>query len=85
MVVSGEVEAAPSAKVGGPARWSREASAAGHGDSEEVELRDEVRDKYSRLGEISLYEILGVERNATPAQVKRAYIKAAKRLHPDAL
>ena len=35
---------------------------------------------YALLG-----ELLGVERDATPAQIKRSYIQAAKRLHPDAL
>jgi len=30
-----------------------------------------------------LYKILGVEREATPAQIKRAFRKLAKRLHPD--
>ena len=50
-----------------------------------VGLRDEVREKHGRLREISLYELLGVERDATTAQIKRAYITAAKRLHPDAL
>jgi DnaJ-class molecular chaperone len=48
-------------------------------------LRDEVREKHGRLREITFYELLGVERDAPHAEIKRAYIKAAKRLHPDAL
>jgi curved DNA-binding protein CbpA len=55
------------------------------GDSEVVALRDEVLEKHGRLRDITLYELLGVERDATAAQMKRAYIKAAKRLHPDSL
>jgi hypothetical protein len=54
-------------------------------DSQVAALRDEVLEKHGQLGEIGLYELLGVERDATPAQIKRAYIQAAKRLHPDAL
>ena len=48
-------------------------------------MRDEVRDKHARLKELDFYQLLGVERDATPAQIKRVYIQAAKRLHPDAL
>jgi Ca-activated chloride channel homolog len=29
------------------------------------------------------YKILGIRRNATPEQIKRAYLKSAQRLHPD--
>ena len=30
------------------------------------------------------YEILGVQKNATPAAVKSAFRRLAKKLHPDA-
>jgi tetratricopeptide (TPR) repeat protein len=62
-----------------------QASATDDGDSELVAVRDEIREKHARLTEIDLYALLGVERDATPAQIKRAYLQAAKRLHPDAL
>jgi curved DNA-binding protein CbpA len=86
IVVSGEGEAAPGADAERrTAGATRAEPAADHGDSEVVGVRDEVREKHGRLGEISFYELLGVERDATAAQIKRAYITAAKRLHPDAL
>lgn len=86
IVVSGDGVSAPAAESDGPAaEASGEESAADRGDYELVDLREEVCEKYRRLREISLYELLGVERDAAPAAIKRAYIRAAKRLHPDAL
>jgi len=86
VVVSGGPESAPRSEAEPRAATaSRETVAAEVEDSEIAALRDEVRGMHRRLDESSLYELLGVERDATPAQIKRAYIKAAKRLHPDAL
>ncbi len=84
IVVSGAAEtasdaAAPEAEASGAEPAPDEA------DSQVAALRDEVLEKHDRLRELTLYELLGIERAATPAQVKRAYIQAAKRLHPDAL
>ncbi len=48
-------------------------------------LRKEVVALHRQLAELDHWQILGVERTAPPAEVKRAYLKAAKRLHPDHL
>jgi tetratricopeptide (TPR) repeat protein len=92
IVVSDGPESAPMSDAAprsdaspGAATASHEAVAADVEDSEIATLRDEIGGMHRRLGEITLYELLGVERDATPAQIKRAYIQAAKRLHPDAL
>jgi tetratricopeptide (TPR) repeat protein len=84
--VSGDREASPTADAERPTETATSgASTTDQGDSEVVALCDEVREKHARLGEINFYELLGVERDAPPAQIKRAYLMAAKRLHPDAL
>jgi curved DNA-binding protein CbpA len=56
---------------------AREAAAA--------ELRKEVLTLHAKLSELDLWEVLGISRGSSPAEVKRAYLKAAKRLHPDHL
>jgi tetratricopeptide (TPR) repeat protein len=48
-----------------------------------VTLRDEVLALHERLGTIDHYELLGIDAAANAAQVKKAYLKAAKRIHPD--
>ena len=58
---------------------------AGALDDRAVALRDEVQELHARLAQINHYELLGLERDVNPAQIKRAYLKAAKRLHPDRL
>jgi tetratricopeptide (TPR) repeat protein len=45
----------------------------------------EVSQKYVRLDELDYYALLGIEQDAAPAAIKRAYHEAAKRYHPDAL
>ena len=48
-------------------------------------LRKEVNALHAKLGELDLWQVLGLQRGALPADVKRAYLQAAKRLHPDHL
>ncbi len=44
----------------------------------------EIAEKHGQP-DLDHYALLGIARNASPADVKRAYFAAAKRLHPDAL
>jgi curved DNA-binding protein CbpA len=46
-------------------------------------LRDVILDLHGELGSLSYYALLNVESDANAATVKRGYLKAAKRLHPD--
>jgi curved DNA-binding protein CbpA len=46
--------------------------------------RQEVQHAYSTLKARNLYEVLGIERTASTAQVKDAYFRLARRFHPDA-
>jgi tetratricopeptide (TPR) repeat protein len=65
----------PETAARGPAGQSPEAKA----------VREEVMRKHAELAELDHYAILGLARKANAADVKRAYLQAAKRLHPDAL
>lgn len=62
----------------------REAQAAPADPKAEV-LRQEILEKHAQLGDLDHYALLDVEASAKPAEIKRAYLKAAKRFHPDAL
>lgn len=48
-------------------------------------LRKEVLALKAQLGELDHWQLLGIERGSLAADAKRAYLKAAKRLHPDHL
>lgn len=75
---------------GGPAARSAasgtsERKAAGAGPRADEDLRREIHDLHARLRTLPLWELLGVARDANPKDVRRAYLSAAKRLHPDRL
>jgi curved DNA-binding protein CbpA len=46
-------------------------------------LRSEIIEAYEGLKTRTHYEVLGIARDATEAQVKEAYFRMAKRFHPD--
>jgi len=48
-------------------------------------LRREILERHAALSELDHYALLGVPRSADAATLKRAYFRAAKRYHPDAL
>ncbi len=60
------------------------AVATGRTEKEEA-LIEEIRGLHERLGEVDHYTLLGVPADAKPAAIRRAYLKLAKRLHPDAV
>jgi len=50
------------------------------------DLREEIRRiQESSPGELDHYRLLGVDRNSPPAGLRKAYLRAAKRYHPDTL
>jgi tetratricopeptide (TPR) repeat protein len=59
--------------------------APGAADARASGLRAEIEEKRSRLAELDHYALLDIEPGVGAAEVKRAYLKAAKRFHPDAL
>ena len=48
-------------------------------------LRAEIRTLRGQLEHLSHYEALGLELDANPIEIKKAYFQAAKKYHPDAL
>src|SRR5207245_8537371 len=48
-----------------------------------ADLETEVLDRFSRMRDQDLYQVLGVTRSASSDEVRRAYYTLAKRLHPD--
>jgi tetratricopeptide (TPR) repeat protein len=48
-------------------------------------LREEIERHHAALGDHDYYSLLGLDSDANTAAIKKAYFKAAKRLHPDAL
>jgi len=48
-----------------------------------VERRREILEMHAGLARRSAHELLGVAPDASPADVKAAYFRLAKRFHPD--
>ena len=53
--------------------------------SKDAELRGEIAARLERLADLDHYTALEIDREASASEVKKAYFKAAKRYHPDAL
>ena len=66
-----------------PARSSAKFRAAA--DAKLEALRQEILALHESLDRRDHYQLLGIARDADPAAVRRAYVSAAKRFHPDAL
>jgi tetratricopeptide (TPR) repeat protein len=71
----------------GSATAARGANAASRGRANDkaMTLRAEVDTLLDKLGEISHYEALGLDADAGPTDIKKAYFKEAKKYHPDTL
>ncbi len=78
IVVRGQARAA----AGAPRRERKGRPAAAPASVGEA-LRREILELHGRLRELRLFELLGVAPDAAPAELRRAYLSAAKRLHPD--
>ena len=79
-------QAGASAAAAAPAR----AAAAGRDGPAQVnpqaeKMRAEVLERLEQLDELDYYELLGVDPKADRGAIRRAYLVAAKRYHPDAI
>ncbi len=54
-------------------------------DAKATQMREEILSLRDRLGELDHYSALGLDEKARQADFKKAYFKAAKKYHPDAL
>lgn len=52
---------------------------------EASKMRAEVLDRLDQLDDLDFYELLGMPRNASTGDIRKAYFLAAKRYHPDAI
>ena len=68
----------------GPA-FAAQGSTNGPLDPETAALREDIEALASKLGKLDYYAVLGLDASANTAAIKKAYFKAAKRYHPDAL
>jgi tetratricopeptide (TPR) repeat protein len=60
-------------------------AAARQPDARAEALQREILERHESLRDIDGYTLLGVARDASTADIKRSYLKAAKTYHPDAL
>ncbi len=79
IVVTGSEEAQAMAAPGDAAR----SAAADRQVQRAAELRQEIAELHGNLAERDYWQILGIDREASHPQIKKAYLKLAKRLHPD--
>lgn|GEM_PF-840990 len=80
-----EIEVAGDARaVAGAAAAASEGAAAAE-DPRAQALREEIDARRRQIGELDHYALLGVARNTSAADLKRAFLKTAKRFHPDAV
>jgi tetratricopeptide (TPR) repeat protein len=61
------------------------AAATGPANTEDTALRQEIASRFARLDEMDHYALLGVASDASSAEVRKAYLDAARRYHPDTL
>ena len=54
-------------------------------NAQESALRNEIENLLGNLGSLDHYSALGLDEAASTIQIKKAYFKAAKKYHPDAL
>jgi len=82
-----QVVADPSARKGKTSNTTtRDTSAQGDkGEAIANALRQEIETLHGQLSSLDHYGALGLEADAGPTQFKKAYFKAAKKYHPDAL
>ncbi len=68
-----------------PCEETETSPGAGHPQSLRGDLQREIVDKFGRLAESNHYQLLGADQNAEAAEIRSAYLLAAKTYHPDAL
>lgn len=80
-----EVAAAKKPAAGNTAKGSQGTANEASTNAKADALREEIEGLLRQLGELDHFTALGLEEDASAAQVKKAYFKAAKKYHPDAL
>jgi len=78
-------EDAGARRAGAQAGAPRDESTRTDADPKNARLFDDITSKFSQLGKIDYYALLGVASNADATAIRRAYLAAAKEYHPDTL